>query len=501
MTRHLTILSLLLLLCLPALAQRTDQFATGVRGADGRAWTPPGWSSSILWWKFDGTDTNSIQDYSVSGTNTGFQMTVSNAPSRSILQYGYMFPETRFSLASNNTTVSYAQNIGASTPSNKTMAIWVSTLRGANSTYYCAGTTNSSAIVQASSAVYSNFFLSGSSSTYVITNYTLDAWHRLVEVFSNGIAYVYCDGVLATSGVYNALNGISPSAGSALANARPDGSYSRILQGFIDDFYITSYLYTPSDVSSDYLHGRSVSDNPTYSYYPPGWSQSVLWWRFDSSETNVIRDSSPRQIGVGFLGTSGTGGTYAFTSNSLYIQSSDANTRYYRPTSYQRYLPLTSPSIWTMATWINPAYLTNNSCAGIIRRAIGSGAGPGLYQHNWNTTSNELVINWPANDNLVISCLSLSITNAGMIATNQWYRYALACDGSQLYCYTNGVLLTNFTPNAMIPMPTLAQQWTAGYYYSVSWWPSPLSIDDVYLTQYCWTEADASNDFVAGRSQ
>lgn len=249
--------------------------AYGVRGTDPR-YFPPGYSQSLIWWKFDSTSTtNFIADYSAAGTNTAFVfgigtnwsftnncMTVD--PKLDASGTGnYAFP-----ISQGNYCVPYMTNF--------TISIWVRPttftatndgpwlLWGRSEAVYGAGP-SAERIYPWPKYDISRCEANGSYVDFGIWNKTA-VWQNITLVRSGANTMkLYKNGVPATasSSLGFGYSGTSKStkicAGASWSSGSPSlaNNGELTLGGQIDDFYITSYPFTAADATNHYLQGRS----------------------------------------------------------------------------------------------------------------------------------------------------------------------------------------------------------------------------------------------------
>jgi hypothetical protein len=222
-----------------------------------KAYVPPGWSSSVLWWKFDTASTNPVIDYSALGTSTGY-IFGATAVNSSWNTNGY------YNLTNGPYIRTYGTDVGG-TASNYTYALWIRP--GAASTQM--GIFHSRVLgtdvygLRFGTAATNISALAGNNSTaFTPTNScNVGFWHRLVVVKGGTSASnttVYIDGSNAAMSTV-ALPAFSIKTFWALSGA--NGAAAG--QGSYDDaLIITGYTWSASEVLNDYNAGRSIAPVP-----------------------------------------------------------------------------------------------------------------------------------------------------------------------------------------------------------------------------------------------
>jgi hypothetical protein len=217
-------------------------------------------------------------------------------------------------------------------------------------------------------------------------------------------------------------------------------------------------------------------------YVPPGWAQSVLWWKFDTAATNPVIDSSAYGLNTGYrVGTkmSWTDGCWSFT-NAPYIRTFASNIA-------NEVVPV------TLALWMN--IRTEEAYDGFFfSRSAASGAAYAGFRNN--AVPNVGYLEARQNSAAGIA----NPTNTPAYSTGAWYRIVYVGTTSNKMLYSNGVLLTNLTSGQFslsttggfwaLPADTYANRFGDGLF------------DDPYIcTGYAWTASDVLKDYNQGRSR
>lgn len=252
-----TIITILILLAYTTQAGLMEQ-VWARRGAGAIVgYQPPGWSKSLVWWKFSETSGTNIADYSKTGTNTGYVV-------QRDADWGYSEGSFVTALVSN-------------TPNAYVMSRSLTLLNGETNATFSAwtkvrdfGTSSGIACFRQSGGVLTGLAFTTStnragaywgSSGYVLREplpyRSAGTWDNITAVKSGESNMVlYINGVSVSTN--SAVVPVGKNFSAALAVPRDEFSaWAREYVGSVDDVYITTYPFTPADVYSHYLQGRS----------------------------------------------------------------------------------------------------------------------------------------------------------------------------------------------------------------------------------------------------
>lgn len=233
--------------------------AVGIRGTD--SYKPAGWSQSLVWLKFNTSDTTNITDYSAVGTNT-FYLVKSTAAATN-----YSFANGCFKTDPYPDPVAYLKSNASGIAdglSTYTIAAWVRDF----GSVYGAGIITSRPSNLLNGMIFGND-LSGSfgfwnDNTVEVRGsgvYPKNTWTRVAVVktssygldsqkmYVNGSFYGQVHLYANTNRTFHASTieiGINIFSTSFTADSE------------FDDIYITAYPFTASDALQDYLKGRSI---------------------------------------------------------------------------------------------------------------------------------------------------------------------------------------------------------------------------------------------------
>ena len=250
---------ILVLIAASAEANWFEQWANGLPKEIATSAYPIGWSNSVAWWKFDTTSTVNQIDSSIVGTNFLYLIQTSAAATNYSFLDNCFTPDDYVTggtpvayLASSNSTI-------AAGLSNYTAACWVN-LRVNGSDYQMFFTKRDYtdwAFTEGNPAAGNNMQLwNGSALRLTANKLSTNNWIRLVIARTNTTTSIYRDGSLVVS-----TNAAAVGVIGAGANTWRIGfdlnSATRTLRGSVDDVYITTYVFSSDDASSDYNKGRS----------------------------------------------------------------------------------------------------------------------------------------------------------------------------------------------------------------------------------------------------
>lgn len=219
------------------------------------SYTPPGYSQSLLWYKFSGTvDTNNIVDSSPSGNN-GFLVMSSSAATN------YSFADSAFQPDPNaSDAYAYIQTYSNSFTlgSTNTFAAWVYLTGRQSGGYegilfsrlpYSLGLN----VYDPTSQNYGCYY--GAVASVSANNaVTSNSWVRIVAVKTGARGIYYVNGVASKT---NSTLGTTSLTATNAFRVGIDVSGNRVFRGKLDDVYLTTYPFTASDVLSDYNAQRS----------------------------------------------------------------------------------------------------------------------------------------------------------------------------------------------------------------------------------------------------
>jgi hypothetical protein len=213
---------------------------------------------------------------------------------------------------------------------------------------------------------------------------------------------------------------------------------------------------------------------------PPGWETSVLWWKFDESSTNLIKDYSASGKATGYVvGTrlSWSNGWFSFTNNT-YVRAYGSN------------LTQGGAAKYTVAVWWQPR-IPNGASDGIFFCRNGS-PGAGAYSgFRYIGSLTNIEFRSAVANNLYLSGTSFP--------TNELYRLVVArASTTERVFYVNGV--SNEATGLPSALVDLTSSWAAPADYTMTRYGNGW-IDDAYITtNYVWSAAEAAADYAKGRS-
>lgn len=223
-------------LCVMA-GQMQNRNAYGVRGTDSR-YFPPGYSQSKLWYKFDGTDTNNIIDYSSIRTNSGY-VKITNGGGSFSLSNGVFKTNP-------NPTNAYVMSRYAPPANPNRQATWYAWVNVARTVSYQGifmfrGGGNANGLFS-DTVGWNNL----TAINWYGNLFTTNAWHLLVGTHSNGTSTIYTDGAKATPAVFSS----TANTPAIFYIGYDPNSAGQQLEGQVSEVYYTEYLFTHQDVSN-----------------------------------------------------------------------------------------------------------------------------------------------------------------------------------------------------------------------------------------------------------
>jgi hypothetical protein len=247
---------ILVLITASAHANWFEQWANGLPRAGGATeWTPPGYSQSLFWWKFSETSGTNFADSSIIGTNTAYINQATAGSTNWVLSSG-AFKPMKNSGGANAYVLSKRSTIGTGIGNTYTWAIWaLITNQNAeiNGLLTSRGSRYNIMYAQPANAIAA--YCDGAGCSYVGSPvYTVNIWQRWIYVRNGTNFSGYINGVKVLTGNLT-TNNFTPALW--YAGTEPADPAGRILAGFIDDAYFTTYPYTATDATNDYLQGRS----------------------------------------------------------------------------------------------------------------------------------------------------------------------------------------------------------------------------------------------------
>lgn len=229
--------------CTASAVSLKDLIARMSEGGAAVAYVPPGWSTSFSWYKFDGTDTNNIPDYSAVGTNSLYAFLVGTNTA------GWTLSGGEFSVrGSYNMALKSRYNA----PANVTQATIYAWARVDQIVNYAGhfrvfGTYNYGFSSTRPIAYWRDTSLDQG------VNLSTGVWHHLCLVHEgNGASKYYIDGVQKASGN---LAATAMDQSRVLIGTTDAGNWTYQWVGSISEYYMTRYLMTSNEVVSVYQKG------------------------------------------------------------------------------------------------------------------------------------------------------------------------------------------------------------------------------------------------------
>ena len=294
----------------------------------------------------------------------------------------------------------------------------------------------------------------GGSPVFGTTPLSANTWYHVAVSRSNGIARTFINGVIESSGSWNA--NFTSSSLSIIGNLETLNTWP--FNGYIDDLRITKGV---ARYTSNFTPPTSPFPNPTVPTDPYAANVSLLLHADGANNSTVFTDSSSNDLTLtafngALVGTSVKKfGTGALSLNGGFVRTND------------NVLPSLANINWTVEFWVYPQTIANTPYCLINLAQAGNYFGLNIY---YNQTGGEGIV---ANN-----AQSGDGCNGGTLVANTWQHVAVVMNNGTKTIYLNGTSVATGTQQAL-PGPYAV---FIGNLRNIGW-NSDWLFDDVRITR------------------